>query len=283
MLNKRKANNTIALMDRHRGTILTRKGGWEIGKGISAQGYSLLDDLLGKASFFQVMMLHVGDRLPEKRLGQWLEATFICLSWPDPRIWCNQMGSFGGALKASPAASICAGIMASDSDIYGPGTVIPATRFIVNAVKAINASDSVADYINSAAKTRLGLRAPGYGRPLAKGDERVTAMLQLAKDLGFDNGPHIETALEIDKYLYQHFDESLNLAGYIMAFLSDQGYSETEIYRIYSLCVSGGIHACYSEAYDQRPDWFLPLRCSDIENTGAKPRSLPEPINKQNC
>ena len=262
-------------LDEYRANIRSRKGGWTIGKGISAQGYSLLDDLLGKASFFQVMMLHVGDRLPEPRLSHWLEATFICLSWPDPRIWCNQMGSYGGATRASPVASICAGVLASESAIYGPGTVMSATRFIVNAVKAINHGSTVAEYIEATAKTRLGLKAPGFARPLAKGDERVSAMFRVAEELGFDQGIHIKTALEIEKYLLQNFDESLNLAGYIMAFLSDQGYTDTEIFRIYSLCVNGGIHACYSEAYDQPPDHFLPLRCADIEYTGTAIRKIP--------
>lgn len=265
----------INRLDKHRAKIITRKGGWEIGKGVSAQGYSLLDDLVGKASYFQVIGMHVSDKLPEKRLGKWLEATFICLSWPDPRIWCNQVGSFGGAAKASPVASICAGVLASDSSLYGPGTLIPATRFIVDAVKAIEAGGSVAEYINTKAKTRLGLRAPGYGRPIAKGDERVSAMIRVAEELGFENGVHINTAFEIERYLHKHYDETLNLAGYMMAFLSDQGYNETEMHRMYSLCVNGGIHACYSEACDQAPDLFLPLRCDDIEYLGVPPRAIP--------
>lgn len=264
----------ISYLDSRRGKIITSKGGWRIGKGVTSHNYSLLDELVGEAGFFQVLVLNITGKLPEKRLTQWLEATFICLSWPDPRIWCNQIGSFGGSLRTSPVAGICAGIMASDSSIYGPGTVIPATRFIRSAVKFIEQGGTVPEFIRQKAVTRLGLQAPGYARPIAKGDERVSAMTRVAEKLGYTEGKHIKTAFQIEQYLLEKYGESINLAGYIMAFLSDQGFDEDSIHRLYSLCVNGGIHACYSEAYDSPKDSFQPLRCKDIEYTGIPARTL---------
>lgn len=268
------SHKDIAFLNQRRGKIITQKGGWKPGKGVTSHGHALLDDLAKNASFFQVMLLNITGHLPEKRLAQWLESIFICLSWPDPRIWCNQMGAFGGSTRASPVASVCAGIMASDSTIYGPGTVLAGTQFITKALTFVEGGGTIAEFIEQQAKTRLGLNAPGFARPLAKGDERVGVMAEVAHRLNFTDGPHIKLAYGIEQHLLKTYDEAINLSGYIVAFLSDQGFNETEIYRIVGLCVNGGIHACYAENYDNPADSFLPLQCNDIDYVGVASRPV---------
>ena len=83
----------VEFWDARRNRIISRKGGWQVGRGVNAGGYSLLDDLALNKGFFEVLYLHVCGRLPERRLARWLEASFICLSFPDARIWCNQIGA----------------------------------------------------------------------------------------------------------------------------------------------------------------------------------------------
>ena len=78
--------NTRAFWDARRNRIRTRKGGWRIGKGISVHGHSLLGELVGRHGFFEVLHLEVTGRLPDPRLAQWMEASFLCLAFPDPRI-----------------------------------------------------------------------------------------------------------------------------------------------------------------------------------------------------
>ena len=268
-------SDDLAFWDQRRGHIYSRKGGWTIGAGITNQGYSMLEDLVGKASYFQVLVLNVTGRLPEKRLAQWLENTFICMSWPDPRIWCNQIGALGGDTRVSPVAAVCAGSLASDSRLYGPGTVIDGVRFIRSAHKAIMAGSSIADFIEKNATVKGRLIAPGFARPIATGDERVVAMQALADRLDFEVGSHLELAYDIQAYLQQHYAESLNLAGYMCAFLIDLGFTDLEGYRIYSLCVNSGVQACYSEYCDRSSGEFLPLRCEDIDYTGARERPVP--------
>lgn len=260
--------------DHRRRKILSKKGGWVLGKGISLYRYSLLDDLLGEASFYQVVILGITGRLPEQRFSKWLEATFICMSWPDPRIWCNQVSTFGGELRSSSVSSIAAGLLSSESSMYGTGAGLAAFDFIDKAQKFCTNEGTVEKFIESVAKTRMGLQAPGFGRPIAKGDERVTAMLDYASKLGYSNGPHIKLAMEIEKYLQENYQESMNLAGYMCAFALDQGYKKTEMHRIISTCVNGGLHSCFSEGRDQVSDSFLPLQCSDIEYTGPKERTI---------
>lgn len=37
--------------DERRGKIQSKKGGWVVGKGVFNHGYSMMDDLVGKASY----------------------------------------------------------------------------------------------------------------------------------------------------------------------------------------------------------------------------------------
>lgn len=260
-----------------RGRIRSSKGGWIIGEGVSSHGYDLLNDLVGHASFFQVLALNVTGRMPEPRLGQWLEATFICLSWPDPRIWCNTVGALGGQLRVSPVAAVTAGCLASDSALYGPGTVCSTVEFLEQARLSIGAGSSIEDFVENHCVVRGRLLAPGFARPIASGDERVEVMQALSERLGYEIGPMLQLAYDIEDYLQSRYGERLNLGGYMCAFLLDLGYSAQEGYRLYSLSVNSGVHACYTEYRDQAPDQFLPLRCDDIEYTGVPERAVPSP------
>ncbi len=265
----------VEYWDRRRARIFSRKGGWVLGKGVSSHGYSMLDELVGRASFFQVLVLNVTGTLPEKRLSDWMESAFICLSWPDARIWCNQIGAFGGDARVLPSAAICAGVMASDSRMYGPGTVLETCDFIAAAASSLQGGHSVADFIDGAAKRKGKIIVPGFMRPIATGDERVAAMRRVAANLGFEDGPHLAAAYQIEEYLAENHAEHLNLAGYMSAFLLDQGMTPHQGYIVFSLCVNGGVHACYEESYSKPSGSFLPLRCGDINYIGVKERPVP--------
>lgn len=268
--------NKTNFWDKRRGVIHTRKGGWNIGYGVTDHGYSLLDELLGHISFFQLMILHVTGKIPERRLADWLEAVYMCLSWPDSRIWCNQIGSLAGSAGASPAAGVCAGSLAADSRIYGVGTLVNATRLINKALSYVDNGSSVESFIETYCKPNGKLIIPGYVRPIARGDERVIAIQVVEKKLEYCAGQHLSLAYKINDYLSDKYNESINLAGYVAAFLADQNFNENEIERVFSLCVNGGLYACYSEAADQPGNAFMPLRCDDILYDGAEERSVPE-------
>ena len=275
------SKNTHQHWDQRHGKILSRKGGWEIGKGIQLHGYSLLDDLVGSRSFFQVLILGITGKLPEERFAKWVEATFLCMSWPDPRIWCNQVSTYAGELRTSSVNAVAAGIMSSESMMYGIGAGLEAIKFIHQAHKHTLAGGKVDDFIETIAKTRNVLKVPGYGRPIAKGDERVVALIDYAAELGFTEGPYVKLALEIEDYLQKNYQESINVAGYMAAFASDQGYSITEMHRMITMLVSGGLHSCYAESRDQASDSFLPLRCDDFEYTGPEERKIED--NEDHC
>jgi citrate synthase len=264
--------------DQRRGKIFSRKGGWRMGESIiHSHGYSMMDDLVGEHSYFQVLILNAVGRLPERRVADWLEAAFICLSWPDPRIWCNQIGALGGSNKSSVVAATVAGVLAADSTMYGSRPLLEGVSFIQQALRdkkeqGLSAQEIVAREV---AKHRGKVNIVGYARPFAFGDERVFAMERVTRELGFEIGEHLKLANEIRDVLFEEYGESININGYASAFMSDHGYSPEEIYRICSICVVSGVTACHVDAEGRAPDSFLPLRCEDIQYEGKAPRQVP--------
>lgn len=262
--------------DERRGTIQSKKGGWVVGKGVFNHGYSMMEELVGKVSYMQVVMLNATGRLPPRHIADWYEAIHICLSWPDPRIWCNQIGALGGTVRTSVVAATTAGILAADAKMYGMKTLLKGMSFIQEAISYYKNGVSVDEIVKKeCAKHRGKPHIMGYARPIAKGDERIPAMERVQKELGLPDGGHLQLAYQIEKALQRDFDESMNINGYMSAFLSDQGYTAEEVYRILAVWVTSGVTACYIDTRDRPPEAFLPLRCDDIEYTGKPARAVP--------
>jgi hypothetical protein len=267
--------NDTKFWDKLRGKIYTGKGGWVPGEGMYNHGYSVMEDLVGKKSFFQILILTVTGRMVKQKLADWIENSFSLFNTPDSRIWCNQIGSLGGTLRASPIASCCAGNLAGDSSHYGAATLFPAVQFIVDALSkkknGMTPEEIVKAYQRSPGFSPV---IAGYARPVARGDERVIAMERVRKQLGFETGEHLALAFEFSDMFLKKYNESINISGYEAAFLSDHGFDAKEVYRIYSMGLNG-VRACYAEAYEQVPESFFPLHCEDIDYQGKSSRPVP--------
>jgi hypothetical protein len=274
MLSK-SSSESIQALDNNRNVIRSSTGGWRVGQGVYSHGYSMLDELVGEKSYFQIMILNATGKLVERRLADWSEAMYGCLSWPDPRIWCNQIGALAGEAKTSVVVGTTAGIMAADSKMYGMYTILDGIEFIQSALDKYNNNQTPAEIINDNIKKNRGkLNITGYVRPVAKGDERIEVMERVSKQLKFDDGPHIKLAYQIEDEIKSRFDEGMNINGYMSAFLSDQGFSANEVYQISSNSVMSGVTACYLDTVQKPNDSFLPLRCDDIEYLGHEKRNI---------
>ena len=269
----------VSFWDKRRGKIFSKKGGWKVGEAVYCNGYSMMDDLVGKVSYMQLIILNAIGRLPEKAFADWVEAAYMCMSYPDSRIWCNQIGALAGNIKTSPVAATCAGTMAMDSYAYGAKTLLQGVDFIQRALIAQSSGNSVAEIIRGSGRFRHGKpQIMGYSRPIANGDERIEAMERVRKSLGYPQDKHLTLAFQIESYLLENYDERMNLNGYMSAFLSDHGLSAREVYRIFSTFVASGVTACYVDTDDKAPDSYFPLHCTDITYEGRLNRSVPEKI-----
>lgn len=268
---------TIKQLDDRRGKIVSRTGGWFPGRGVFSHGYSMLDELVGKKSYFQILILNASGRLVSRKLADWVESIYGCLSWPDPRIWCNQIGALSGSARTSSVSATAMGILATDSRAYGVLPLIEGVAFIQGAVEKYRAGMSPEEIVQSETSARGGKPfIVGYIRPIARGDERLEVMERVSKDLGIEEGEHLSLAYKIERVLLDNYGEGMNINGYVSAVLSDEGFSGKETYQIFSTVVASGVTACYLDAYAQPAESFLPLRCEDVSYQGVPERPVPK-------
>lgn len=268
----------IDFLNKNRKCIHSKAGGWIADKGVYSHGYSMLTELVGEKTYFQTFILNATGKLVDKPLADWVEAIYGCLSWPDPRIWCNQIGSLAAEARATVVAGTTAGILANDSKTYGARTLISGMTFIQGALEQLDAGLSVSAIVKAATPPRQTIpNITGYARPLAKGDERIEAMERVSAALKFKTGKHLELAYRIEQFMMEKYDECMNINGYAAAFLSDQGFSPNEVYKMSSTLVMSGVTACYAEAHDKPVNSFLPLRCDDIDYQGPAKRKIQRP------
>lgn len=268
---------TIQWLNGRRSKVFSKTGGWFPGRGVYSHGFSMLEELVGKKTYFQIVILNATGRLVEKPLADWVEAIFGCLSWPDPRIWCNQIGALAGTARASNLAATVMGCLATDSRTYGSLPIIEGVTFIQKALQRYKQGTSVATIVQEVADANGGKPLiVGYVRPIAKGDERLEAMEKVSRNLGLRQGEHLTLAYEIEKFMREHYDEGMNINGYAAAVLSDHGFASQEIYQICPVAVASGVTACYLDTLKRPPNSFLPLRCDDVEYQGQAPRAVPD-------
>lgn len=262
-----------------RNKIISKRGGWQIGIGVHNCGYDQMKELVAKKDYFQVLVLNSTGKLPSTEFAKWLGALFICLSWPDPRIWCNTMGALSGSLKGRITSGVASGILSSDSSMFGGSEVLNiCSSFIQSALKERKTGKSVETIIVEGLQKRAKMMRkpviPGFARPLATGDERVPTMVAYARELGFSVGPHEQLAMDIHDYLMSTQNESINIGGYCAGFMSDQGFNPTELKQLLTTLVNSGVHACHVEEEQNPPLSFMPMACKDIDYRGPAKRKV---------
>lgn len=259
-----------------RGRINSSKGGWIRGDDAYSHGYGILHELVGNISYMQMMVLNATGKMIEKKLADWLEANFMCLSWPDARIWCNQIGALSGSMKTSVVAGTVAGVLGADSIMYGGGKPsLTSVAFIQQALQDFISGDSIKKIISNCKFKANKPIVSGFIRPVSGKDERIEPLRKLLARLDFEVGQHLSLAYQISDYLQIHYGEGINISGFTSAFLSDQGFSPQEVYQIRALSVASGVTACYLDTYNKPGESFLPLHCDDINYNGHQPRNLP--------
>ena len=271
------SNDRFNYWDEKRGRITSKNGGWFPGKGMFRYGHDMMNELVGNISYMQMVILNVTGEIVEKRLADWIEALFIGLSCPDQRLWCNHVGALSGAMNTTSVSATVAGILTSDSKIYGPTTLLSGMDFIQQAVTEYEQGRTIEEIVES--RHYKGQDKPtlmGYSRPLANGDERIAAMDRVSEQLGYQRGSHVQLAYRIEAYMVEHYSERMNINGLCSAFLSDEGITPEHGCAIISCMVSSGVTASYLETIDKPATSFLPMRCEDIAYTGPELREVPE-------
>jgi len=255
--------------------IFSHVGHWQAGFDVTIEGYSLMNELMGNVSWVQLIVLNATGRLPSKAVADWIEVSFMGLSYPDSRIWCNQVGAYAGDTNTSVVAAASSAILAADSRAYGGSqTRYLSMDFQHKALKRYQAGESMAEIVKGAKFTRGKPIITGFARPIDREDERLAPFEKARQDLGLELGEHLSFAQALSHYLDEHYGLSMNCGGYAAALLLDQGFTPTEGYRLSAFSVISGAIACYRNLDQQAPNSFLPLKCEDIDYLGPKPRAI---------
>jgi citrate synthase len=226
---------------------------------------------LTEMSWMDLLMFAIcGRRLPAAQVELFQGLWKIGGSYPEPRIWNNRVSALAGSARTTPGLGLSGAIAVSDARIFGRGPDLKTFDFLSRARLAKDAGESLHSLIDT--ELRQQRVVAGYGRPLRSEDERIQPMLDLAKRLGLDGGPHLRVAFEVRDVL-AHRRMGINAAAVGAALCADQGLTHDEYYYTCLLMFSIGLIACEYDARRHLEGSFMPVRCVRIEYRGPAPRS----------
>lgn len=267
-------DNTKYWDDRNK-HIFSQVGHWQGGVDVTIEGYSLMNELMGNVSWIQLVVLNATGKLPSRAVADWIEVCFMGLSYPDSRIWCNQISAYAGDTNTSVVAAASSAILAADSRAYGGSQArYLSMAFQDKAFKQFEAGNSMADILMGAKFTKGKPIITGFARPIDREDERLVPFAKIQQELGIEVGPYLRFAKELSTYLDTHYNLSMNCGGYASAFLLDHGFTPEEGYKLSAFAVISGAVACFRNLEGQPSNSFLPLKCNDVEYQGKAIRTL---------
>lgn len=226
---------------------------------------------LGDWEWFKVYLYGItGRELPDQAITM-LSYFWIASSYADPSIWPNHVAALGGTVRSTASLACMAGLAISEASIYGRRPEKRALDFFYRAVRARAGGDSLETIVEREIATHKTIY--GYGRPLAKLDERIPHTLVKARGLGWDRGAHLQLAKDVYRYLKDSRGLSMNISAINTAIVADIGLSPEEYQLFLTPCFITGIAPCYVDARDRPEGAFFPLPCTAIAYQGRAKRT----------
>lgn len=252
---------------------VTDMGAWFAGERVVFRGLDVFTELFDK-SWVDVWYFSItGKFFSKKQIELFSRLWVLCTSYPEPRIWNNRVAALSGTARSTAMIGVSCAIAVSEGKYYGGQANYAAVEFIKKAKSiVIDGDEDLGEFIKNEIRAMRQIPT-GFGRPVINNDERVPHALRLAKELGFDEGPHVKLALEIEKLLSKkRYRAVLNIGGLTAALCADQGLSPEEFYYAASVIYSAGMIACYSDACHKPCGTFFPLSCKRISYKGISHR-----------
>lgn len=267
-------NGPETLRENH-GRLRTRMGAVFVGERAVFRGHDLLAEL-GSTEWLELYVLGITGRRFEPAQIRLMHAMWVCTSYPDARLWNNRVAALAGTTRSTASLGLAAALAVSEAATYGRGVDIEAIDFLLRSKQAVDTGASLKECVAQQLKTYR--RIAGYGRPIADRDERIEPMLKLARELGYDRGPYVQLAFQVERTLLEgRWRMHMNYGALAAAFAADLGLSEEEYHRFGLLAFFAGMPPCFIEASEKPEGSLFPLCCEDIEYTGPGKRPWPRP------
>lgn len=265
-------------------------GAWFAGERVVMHGENILQSMQGK-SWMDIMLLGIMGKAPSSAKARFLDEVLVfsgCI--PDPRLWNNRIAALAGTARSSSTLAISAATAASDAVIYGfqptVGAFIMLNKIAVQLDEGMELEDLLAERLAERKNPLRGSPAkgkkrevdclPGYGRPVAKGDERIPPLMEVLKRYQLEEGKAINLAFAVQGKLHEMgYKLHLNMGGLIAAIGMDQNLGAQEFLHYLTACFCPGLMACFDDAASQPAGSFFPMRCEQIDYKGESERQWP--------
>ncbi|WP_020408898.1 citrate/2-methylcitrate synthase [Hahella ganghwensis] len=200
-----------------------------------------------------------------------LNYIWLCTSYPDPSIWPNHVTELAGNSRSTPSLSLMSGMAISEASIYGRRPDRRAISFLQSTNKAVKEGAELGEILLAELKKYRVVY--GYGRPLARIDERILHTVKKAKELGFADGEHFQLALEVYRYLRKNKRLSMNVAALDAALCADMGMTPEQYQLFMTPCFIAGMVPCFIDGITKPEGSVFAMRCESIKYSGVEKRS----------
>lgn len=247
------------------GQWTTDMGAWFPGKRVVFRGKDLFTEL-GDLPWLGLALYAITGKIFKENEIRMIDVLHsMSGSFPEPRLWNNRVAALAGTARATASLAVSAATAVSEATIYGKQADLLAIDFIKRA--QLCSKDSLGDFVLNELKEKRKLG--GFGRPIATRDERIAPVLAAAKILHCEGGPHLKTALQIEKFLHdQGLRICLNIGGIAAGICADLGMNNREYNYITVLVFAVGNLACYMDSSSKAVGTFFPLACDRISYSG---------------
>lgn len=248
----------------------TDLGAWHPGIGVTLLGRNLFEDeTLKKSGWLGQILFSITKRdFEEKQIELFSEMWRLSTSYPDPRIWNNQVAALAGTARSTPYLGVSGAIAVSQAEIYGGRPFVRCMDFLVRTKKRVNDDyinlDDIIDEELKETKAEYNYsRIYGFGRPLIKGDERIIPIKKLLEN--YSPGSYLDLAFHIEEIVQKEpYNLQMNVAALFSAYAADQGLTVRQFSTLMTLCFTAGFLACYQDASEHQEGSFFPIRCESI-------------------
>jgi hypothetical protein len=264
------------LLRQNVGRVKSRVGGAFIGSHVMYRDKDLHAEL-GDASWLDLYMFGITGRRFSKSQLRLLDALQVYTSYPDARIWNNRVAALAGSSRSTANLALSAALAVSEGTIFGRGIDIRAIDFLIRTRAEVAAGAELGVCVRRELTERRSLA--GYGRPISnRRDERLDPILKVARGLGLADGPHVQLAHDVERFLLEsRLRMSMNYGALAAGLTADMGLSVQEHYLYSFASFLAGMPPCYLDAAARPARTFLPLPCAGVTYLGTPKRTWAKP------
>ena len=226
---------------------------------------------LGDFEWMRLYLYSILGRDPGEPMTRMLNYFWVATSYPDSSIWPNHVVSLAASARTTPSLGLMAGMSISEASIYGRRPEVRALDFFYRAGRWCDEGGGLFEFVEQ--EKAAGRTLYGYGRPLARNDERIPYTLKKAEEFGLESGRYLQMAKDIYHYLNDKYGYSVNIAAINTAIVADMGLTCEQYQLFLTPCFVTGMAPCFVDTKSRPEGAYFPMRCESLKYSGVAPRA----------